>query len=183
MKLKIDESVEMPSGVTVSYADGLLTVKGPKGECVRVIREPSIKISVEDNKLKLACKSASKREKRIINTCIAHAKNMIKGSQELYQYHLKICSGHFPMNVSISGDQFIIKNFLGEKNPRTMTLKKGAVVKIDEDKILVEGADKELAGQIASDIELLTAKRNRDLRVFQDGIYLTEKAGKKVFEQ
>jgi ribosomal protein L6P/L9E len=35
---------------------------------------------------------------------------------------------------------------------------------------------------MASDIELLTAKANRDLRVFQDGIYMIEKAGKKIFE-
>jgi large subunit ribosomal protein L6 len=82
------------------------------------------------------------------------------------------------MNVSVSGDQLIIKNFLGEKSPRTVKLKKGVTVKVDGDKILVESADKDLAGSMASDIELLTSKRNRDLRVFQDGIYMIEKAGK-----
>ena len=107
---------------------------------------------------------------------------MIKGVQQPYTYRLKICSGHFPMNVSISGDQFIVKNFLGEKSPRTLKLKKGATVKVEGDQILVESCSKELAGQQASDIELLTAKRNRDLRVFQDGIYMIEKAGEKVGE-
>ena len=86
------------------------------------------------------------------------------------------------MNVSIQGDNFVVKNFLGEKSPRTIKLKKGATVKVEGDQILIESCDKDMAGQQASDIELLTAKSNRDLRVFQDGIYMTEKAGKKIFE-
>ena len=51
-----------------------------------------------------------------------------------------------------------------------------ATVKVEGEKITVESCDKELAGKIASDIELLTSKSNRDLRVFQDGIYMIEKA-------
>ena len=74
------------------------------------------------------------------------------------------------------------KNFLGEKSPRTLTLKKNVSIKIEGDLIAIESPNKELAGQMASDIELLTAKANRDLRVFQDGIYMIEKAGKKIFE-
>src|SRR3989344_9023355 len=114
----------------------------------------------------------------MVNTFNAHIGNMIKGVQEQYRYVLKICSGHFPMNVTMSGEQLIVKNFLGEKNPRTLKLKKGATVKVDGEKITVESCDKELAGKVSSDIELLTSKRNRDLRVFQDGIYLIEKANK-----
>lgn len=182
MKLPIDESTDMPDGVTASYANGVLTIKGPKGEVSKVMRDPQVTIAVEQNKFKISCKLASRRQKRMINTYLAHVKNMVAGVQQPYQYRLKVCSGHFPMNVSVSGDQFIIKNFLGEKSPRTMKLKKGATVKIDGDQILVESPDKDVAGQVASDIELLTSKSNRDLRVFQDGIYMTEKAGKKVME-
>jgi large subunit ribosomal protein L6 len=182
MKLSMDETVEMPGGVTASYANGVLTVKGPKGEVLRKMMDPELKIGVENNKFRISCKLASRRHKRVINSFIAHVNNMIKGVQQPYQYRLKICSGHFPMNVSISGDQLIIKNFLGEKSPRTMKLKKGATVKVEGDIVLVESPDKELAGQVASDIELLTAKSNRDLRVFQDGIYMIEKAGEKVGE-
>jgi len=180
MKLPMDETVAMPSGVTASYANGLLSIKGPKGEVVRKMVDPELKISVERNKFRISREMASRRHKRVINTFIAHVNNMIAGVQQPYQYRLKVCSGHFPMNVSVSGEQFIIKNFLGEKSPRTMKLKKGATVKIEGDVILVESPDKEIAGQVASDIELLTSKSNRDLRVFQDGIYMIEKAGEKV---
>lgn len=180
MKAKIEQIIEMPSGVTAAIASGIMKVTGPKGEVARPMKDPSIKITVKENQVTILCAKGAKRQKRVINSFAAHLRNMIEGVQRPYQYKLKICSGHFPMTATISGEQFIIKNFLGEKSPRTLKLKKGVTVKIDGDQILVESSDRELAGQQASDIELLTAKRNRDLRVFQDGIYMIEKAGEKV---
>lgn len=178
MKSKLDSSIELPAGVTASFAQGVLTLKGPKGEVARKLADPLLSMHAEGSKVTIACAKGTKRQKRMMNTFEAHIHNMSKGVQEPYQYRLKVCSGHFPMNVSVSGDQLIIKNFLGEKSPRTLKLKKGVTVKVDGDKILVESSDKDLAGSMASDIELLTSKRNRDLRVFQDGIYMIEKAGK-----
>ena len=178
MKAKLDVLVELPAGVSASFASNVLSVKGPKGEVVKKLGDPLIKMTIEDNKITLRVSEGSKRQKRMINTFEAHINNMIVGVQAPYQYRLKICSGHFPINVSVSGEQLLVKNFLGEKSPRTLKLKKGVTVKVDGDKILVESPDKDLAGQMASDIELLTSKRNRDLRVFQDGIYMIEKAGK-----
>lgn len=179
---KLDDNTDLPNGITATLLDGMVTVKGPKGEISKSMKDPLIMIKVNGNVFSISATKDTKRQKRIINTFSAHLKNMILGVQQPYQYRLKICSGHFPMNVSIQGEKFVVKNFLGEKSPRTTTLKKGAIVKIEGEQILVESCDKDLAGQQASDIELLTAKRNRDLRVFQDGIYMTEKAGKKVTE-
>lgn len=182
MKLDIKETITMPNGVTATNNKGQITIKGPKGEVTKTMIDPRVTITAKDNTVEITSKKATKKQKRMIYTFVAHLNTMIKGVQEPYQYRLKICSGHFPMNVSVQGDQMIVKNFLGEKSPRTMKLKKGVTVKIEGDKILVESPDKELAGQQASDIELLTSKSNRDLRIFQDGIYLIEKAGQKISE-
>ena len=178
MKLLMNEEVELPKGITASAKGGEITIKGPKGELSRSINTSTIKIETEGEKIMITCEKATKREKRMINTFIAHIENMIEGVQNPYVYVLKICSGHFPMNVAVSGETLTVKNFLGEKSPRTLKLKKGVNVKVEGDKITVESPNKDLAGQMASDIELLTVKRNRDLRVFQDGIYMIEKAGK-----
>ncbi|HLC32807.1 MAG TPA: 50S ribosomal protein L6 [Candidatus Nanoarchaeia archaeon] len=178
MKSKFEASIELPVEVTASLAAEVLTLKGPKGEIARKLADPLLKMLVDGNKVVLSCAKGTKRQKRMMNTFEAHINNMILGVQTPYKYLLKICSGHFPMNVSVTGDQLIVKNFLGEKSPRTLKLKKGVTVKVEGDNLLVESSDKDLAGQMASDIELLTAKRNRDLRVFQDGIYMIEKAGK-----
>ncbi|VVB80911.1 50S ribosomal protein L6 [uncultured archaeon] len=182
MKEKLQEEIQLPSGITATINQGIITVKGPKGEASRSIKDPLVNFKIDKNTVTLSCTKGTKRQKRMINSFAAHMQNLIKGVQQPFRYVLKICSGHFPMNASISGNQFIIKNFLGEKSPRTLTLTKDVSVKIEGDQIIVESSDIELAGQAASNIELLTAKSNRDLRVFQDGIYMIEKAGKKIFE-
>ncbi len=180
--LLMEEKIILPKGTTATVdSNNNLKIKGAKGEVERKLNQPEIKIKTTEEIITLSSAKSGKRQKRILKSYAAHVKNMIKGVEEPYKYVLKICSGHFPMNVSISGNQLIIKNFLGEKSPRTLKLK-GASVKIEGDQITVESPDKELAGKTASDIELLTTKSNKDLRIFQDGIYLTEKAGKKVTE-
>lgn len=123
---------------------------------------------------------ATKREKTIVGAFWSHARNLVKGVQELHIYNLKICSGHFPMNVSVSGQEFVIKNFLGETVPRKVTLPKGAEVKITGTDILVSSPDREVAGLAAAKIENLCRITNRDLRIFQDGCYITHKVGKAV---
>jgi len=176
----INETIEIPSGVNVAMNMNTATVKGPKGEVVRKLNDPRIEVKADAKTVTISTPRNTKHERRLINSFIAHLKNAFVGVQTPYKYKLKICSGHFPMNVSVQGENFIIKNFLGEKSPRTMKLKKGVTVKVAGDIIDIESADLDLAGQQASDIEALTHKKNRDLRVFQDGIYMTEKAGEPV---
>ena len=177
MKKEISETIEIPQGVSISYDSINLLVKGPKGEVKRTFVDPQIKIKVENNKLNINCKKSTKRESKKIYSYKAHFKNMILGVKSPFVYKLKICSGHFPMNVSVSGEKFIVKNFLGEKIPREMKIKKGVNIKIAGDQILIESSDVEIAGNTASNIEQLVKISKRDLRVFQDGIYLIEKAG------
>ena len=77
-------------------------------------------------------------------------------------------------------NEIVIKNFLGEKVPRVLKIKEGAKVKIDGEIVLVESCDKEIAGQVAADIEKLTVIKNRDNRIFQDGIHIINKSGKQI---
>lgn len=179
-KRLIEQIVEMPEGVTATVDEGICIVKGKQGECKKNMKNPKVEIKVEGNKIIFTAKKGCKTEKARIGSFAAHLRNMIKGVEEKHIYKLKICSGHFPMNVAIKGKEFIVKNFLGEKVPRIIKLKEGVNVKIDDTLISIESVDKELAGQTAGDIEQLTRITNRDLRIFQDGIYITDKSGKKM---
>lgn len=181
MKIKeLMESVSIPEGVEVNVDGGLVKVKGKKGECKKMLFDPKIKIEVKDGNVIFIARKATKKQKTGIGTYLSHISNLIKGATEGHVYTLKICSGHFPMNVSISGNDFVVNNFLGEKNPRKLKLNEGVDVKIEGDMVTVESCNKELAGQTAASIESLTKITNRDLRIFQDGIYITEKDGKPV---
>lgn len=180
MKEKITLEIDIPEGITVTMDGNVVTVKGEKGEVVKKLHAPQVTITVKDNKFTINCEKATKREAKNMYTIQAHFKNMIKGAQEGFVYKLKICSGHFPMTCAVSGTDFTIKNFLGEKHPRKVKLPEGATVKINGDEIVVESPNKELAGQAAATIEQATKVRGRDLRIFQDGIYIIEKAGKSL---
>ncbi len=175
MKEEIRKEMELPEGVNATLNVNMLTVKGKKGEDHRRFIYPGLKVEVVGNKVVMGFNNATKREKKVIGTYEAHINNMIKGVMEPFVYKLKICSGHFPMNVSVSGKKVIVKNFLGEKNPRESNLIEGADVKINGTEILVTSCSKEKAGQTAARIEKLCAIKNKDIRIFQDGIYIIEK--------
>ncbi len=177
MKLDILEEVMLPEGVSATVSSSGLLVKGAKGEVVRKLDNIRVSLTVKGNIVEFASKKATKREKSFLYSSIAHLRNMMAGVVSPYTYTLKICSGHFPMTCTISNNMFTIKNFLGEKVPRTVRLRAGVSVKLDGDKVMIQSVNKELAGQTAADIEKATRISGKDLRVFQDGIYMIEKAG------
>ncbi|MBD3209323.1 50S ribosomal protein L6 [Candidatus Woesearchaeota archaeon] len=168
------ETLDIPDGVTVTVANGIVTAKGSRGELSRDCLARSVTITADDKALVLAA-PATARRKNALFTTKAHLKNMLYGVNEGYTYKLKICSGHFPMTVTAKDKELEVKNFIGEKVPRTLNIKEGADVKVDGDIIEVTANDKELAGQVAADIENLTKRPGFDRRVFQDGIYITDK--------
>lgn len=179
-KKDLIEKLEIPEGISVSKEESFLIVKGEKGDVKRKFDNPLVKIELKNNEIVLSAKAAGKKEKSIVFTYRAHLKNMFKGVQETFVYKLKICSGHFPMNVSVSNDKLVIKNFLGEKVPRGLKLKQSVEVKVEGNIITVESPDKEIAGQVAADIEQRTRRPGFDKRIFQDGIYIIEKAGRTI---
>lgn len=181
MKIKkIEETLEIPDGVQITIDGRNITVKGPKGEVKKEIRCPKVIVEKKDNLVILTSTKITKNEKKEVNTYAAHIKNMLKGADKGHVYELKVCSGHFPMNVSVSNGELIIKNFIGEKNPRRLKIKTGVTVKVEGDKVTVEHVDKEVAGQTAASIEQLTRRPGFDTRIFQDGIYITKKDGKEL---
>lgn len=182
MKPTLKEELEIPQGITISIAGGVFTVKGPKGEVKKQLHNPKISAKISGNLVEFEAQKSTQREKKLINSYLAHLENMINGVTNTHSFKLKICSGHFPMNVSVKGNLFEIKNYVGETVPRTMTLPQGVSVKVDGQSLLVESVDKEAAGRTASLIERMTRRPAFDKRIFQDGIFITEKDGKPIIK-
>jgi len=174
------EKIEIPEGVEVSFSDNTLIVKGAKGEVKRKWLAPQVTCNIKDKTITLTAESINKRKKKIAKTYKAHINNMIRGSMEGHSYTVKICSSHFPMTVTVEGNSISVKNYLGESVPRIITIREGAEVKVEGDKINISSPDKELAGQIAGSLERLCSPGNKDRRIFQDGLYIIEKDGKEL---
>ena len=180
MKKEILQEIEIPKDVEARIEDNILIIKGKDGENKRSFDTNKLIFEKKDNKIIIGNKKATKKEKKMINTSVAHIKNMIQGVQEKFEYILKIVSSHFPISVEIKENEAIIKNFLGEKIPRKSKILEGANVKLEGDTIIVTSYDKEIAGQTAANFEKTTKIRMKDRRIFQDGIFITNKAGRKM---
>lgn len=180
MAKEIQKVADIPEGVEVKVENGLVTVKGSKGEVSRNLKSPKIEIEVKDNQIQISTKKGTQREKKMIGTITAHTKNMMKGVSEGHNYKLKICSGHFPMTVTFKNNELSVKNFLGEKIPRIIKTNPDVTINVNGSDITVEGIEKEKTGQTAAAIEQLTRVTNKDRRIFQDGIYITIKDGKEL---
>ncbi len=176
----ISEEVEIPEGVEVTVEGNTVKVKGPKGELQRELKYPGVKILLEDGKVAVFKEFPRKKDIAIARTFKAHIANMIKGVTEGFTYKLKVLYSHFPMTVKVQGNEVVIENFLGEKNPRRARILPGVTVKVMGQEIIVEGIDREAVGQTAANIEQATRITKWDRRVFQDGIYIVEKAGKPI---
>ncbi len=175
---KMNAELEIPEGIQVDVASSTITVRGPTGELKREFPLCYVKISKEGNKIKFAVDKPQMRA--MVGTWKSHIKNMIAGAKEPYVHKLKVCSSHFPMSVKLQGNELSVQNFCGEHSPRKIKVPKGVKIKIEGDIIVVESSDIELAGKAAMLIEQKVQVKHKDRRVFQDGIYIIEKAGERT---
>jgi large subunit ribosomal protein L6 len=180
MKKDIYEKIEIPEGVQVEIARNQITVSGKEGKISKNVNLAKIELKKEGNKIVIGGKNMTKTEKKMIYTIISHLKNMIQGVEEKYTYEVKICFNHFPITLDIVGNEAKIKNFLGERIPRKAKILDDVEVEVKKDSIIVKSVDKEAAGQTAANFEAATRIKNRDRRVFQDGLFIINKCGKAI---
>jgi large subunit ribosomal protein L6 len=171
------EEVKIPAGVQVTIEGKTVHVKGPKGSMSRLLSHPLIELSVKDNVVSISCRQSTvrRKEKALLGTFKAHLKNMIKGVTQGYECSMKTVFSHFPIKNSVEGNHLLIQNFLGERSPRRAEILENVKVEVKDESITLSGIDKEKIGQTAANIERATKVKNRDIRVFQDGIYIIKK--------
>jgi large subunit ribosomal protein L6 len=171
-------SVPLAPKSTVEVEGRRLIVRGPKGEVGRPFPSDVLRVTVSGDTalLTLLIPSNRKRAQALLRTWAAHLRNLSVGVTEGFEAKMKVVAAHFPMKVSAKEDHLLIENFLGEKHPRTAPLVPGVSAAVDGDFVLLSGRDIEEVGQSAANIERATRIRDYDPRVFQDGIYLVERA-------
>lgn len=170
------KKVELPSGVEVAIENGKVIFNGKVEKAI----PDCVTVKKEDNNLLVSVKKARKSEKREFGTIVAHLRNIVEGFQKEFEYELEMCNVHFPMTVTFdkAKSEFIIKNLVGEKHPRTLKVNKNIEVEIKAPHIKIKSHNIESAGQAAASLETITKIRNRDRNKFQDGIFITKKPGK-----
>lgn len=169
-------NVKIPEGVTVRIEGNLVKVQGPKGMLMREMYYPNVSLAVADKEITIATESGRKKILAVCGTFAAHLQNMCTGVTKGYQYRMRVVYSHFPIQLKIAGDRIEVGNFLGEKRSRFARIEKDVKVALGSDEVTVTGIDKEAVGKTAANIEHATRIRERDPRVFQDGVYTVERA-------
>jgi len=174
--MAITRIVKIPEGVTVTLEGSTLSVKGPKGTLSRDMYFPKITMTVAARELTITTESERKNLLAMVGTYAAHVRNMCRGVTDGYQYRMKVVYSHFPIQLKMAGSTLEVHNFLGEKTTRYARVEPGVKVALGSDEVTLTGTDRELVGKTAANIEHATKIRDRDPRVFQDGVYIVERA-------
>jgi large subunit ribosomal protein L6 len=167
--------IEIPDDVSAETEHLELTVEGPNGSVTRRLWYPDIEVTVEDGVVAIASENEDAKTNATVGTFESHVANMIHGVTDGWEYTMEVYYAHFPMQVSVEGDEVVIENFLGERAQRRTPIRGDTDVQIDGETVTLSGSDKEAVGQTAADIEQLTKVTDKDTRVFQDGVYIVEK--------
>jgi len=173
----VERTVEIPPEVNLELAGRIVKVTGPKGTLLEDLSHLPVSLTLKDRRLTVGVTWPRKREYAMVGTAVAHVRNMIRGVTQGFRYKLKVVHAHFPMNIKVNQEKrvLLIENFTGEKSPRTARLVGDVSVKVSEDEITVEGINLRDVSQTAANIEATTKIKDKDQRVFLDGIYISEK--------
>jgi large subunit ribosomal protein L6 len=170
-----EKRIEINSECQVTLKDKTVTVTGPKGTLERSFPEPQTTIKIEGNEVVVGTHVSRKRAKALVGTVIAHVRNMMLGVHLGYEYEMKIVFSHFPITVEQKGDVMFIKNFIGERGLRSAKLIGDIKIRTTEDEIFISGINIEHVSQSAANIQQACKIRDKDRRVFLDGIYVIRK--------
>ena len=144
--------IEIPANVTVTEKDGLVTVKGPKGELTQKLGD-GITIKQEDGILTLDRPSESKQHKALHGLYRALINNMVQGTAEGWTKKLELVGVGY--RASNQGNRLDLA--LGFSHGIVMDLPKEVVVETLSEKgknpvITLTSFDKQLLGMVAAKI-------------------------------
>jgi len=176
----IKHVVELSEGVGCAISDGLVTLSKDGKSISREFIHSRVNVLMNDGNPEVFCDLPRRKEKALAGTWAAHLRNMNKGLSEGFEYRLKAVYSHFPMTLKVEGSVLTINNLFGERVPRRADLPwtpAEVTVKVEnKTEVVVSGVDKEKVGQTSANIERACRIRGRDRRVFQDGVYIVDKA-------
>lgn len=165
--------VEAPASVKLSKEGNVVAVKGKMGTVKKDFTKLPATLTLDGNKITIKPYGTRKRDLAVTNTAKSIIESMVKGVEKGYTYKLKVIFAHFPISVKVKGKEVQVENFFGERSPRVARILGDATkVTVAGEDVVVQGPSLEDVSQTAANIELSTKIKNKDQRVFLDGLYV-----------
>jgi len=177
------EELDIPAGVEIAVKSRLITVTGPRGTLTKNVRHVDMDIRVLKGKktqVTLAVWQGGRKHVACLRTIRSLINNMVTGVTKGFRYKMRAVYAHFPINCIIQNDghSVEIRNFLGEKLVRHVNMLDGVEIMestAQKDELILEGNDIDHVSQSAASIQGVCLVRNKDIRKFLDGIYVSDK--------
>ena len=141
--------VAVPNGVQVNVQGSDVHVKGPKGELKRTFSS-QVSIALEDGQIVITRKSDNPKERALHGTTRAVIANMVHGVSSGFAVVLEVDGVGY--RAEMQGKDLAL--FVGYSHPVKVEPPAGISFEVDQKtrQIKVLGYDRELVGQIASEI-------------------------------
>ena len=144
--------IQIPQGVTVTQKDGIVTLKGPKGELCQQVH-PDIKVSVDNGVLTVERPTDERMHRTMHGLYRALINNMIIGVSSGYKKELELVG----VGYRVSNTGQVLELMLGYTHNIYFELPKEITVETKTERnksplIILESADKQLLGQVCSKI-------------------------------
>ena len=140
--------VEIPAGVQVVIAGGMFTAKGKLGE-LKLPLTDLVEAKVEGNLVSVTPKDKAAQSRMMWGTTRALIANMVKGVADGFSKSLEITGTGY--RAAVNGANLEIN--LGFSHPVIYPVPAGIKISCERPtSIKVEGVDKRLVGQVASEI-------------------------------
>ncbi|CAR24996.1 60S ribosomal protein L9-B [Lachancea thermotolerans] len=181
--IQTDQTLDIPEGVTVNIKSRVIKVTGPRGALTKNLKHIDVTFAKVSNKqVKITVHNGDRKHVAALRTVKSLVANMITGVTKGFKYKMRYVYAHFPINVNVvekDGAKFVeIRNFLGDKQVRMVPVREGVSIDFStnqKDEIVLSGNSIENVSQNAADIQQICRVRNKDIRKFLDGIYVSQK--------
>ena len=142
------KAIPLPKGVTVTVEGNTVKVKGPKGELQRTVH-PELSIALENNELTVSRPSDETRHQALHGLTRPLVANMVEGTSTGFRKTLELVGVGYKAEARAYGLQLA----LGYSHPIEYKAPKGIKLTAPiPTQILIDGADKEMVGQVAAEI-------------------------------
>jgi len=170
--------ITVPEKVTVSVADGLVKVDGPKGKLERRFDPSTVEIKVEDGTVNVSPANETRFAKAMHGTARATVAHMVQGVVTPYAKSLTINGVGF--KATLKGKALLLN--LGYSHDILEPIPAGVVVEVPEPtKVKVSGPDKQAVGQFTARVKHhYPIEPYKGKGVTIDGEYVRRKEGKKA---
>jgi large subunit ribosomal protein L6 len=140
--------VAIPGGVTAAIADGVLSVKGPKGTLTLSMRD-EISYVVEDGRIVVGPANETKQARAFWGMQRTLVSNLVTGVTQGYTKVLEITGVGYRANAQGKN----LKLQLGYSHDVDYAIPEGIEIKTpDNTTVEISGIDKQMVGQVAAEI-------------------------------